>query len=216
MHISKEKNMVSFFPKTVLGKWSIALIVTFFLSLVVFHFCLRGSDAEKLIALSITAVVGIGAFVTGLIGVAKSKEGAILVLLSTVIGFLILMFCLPGLGEAVSGVWGYFNEPTPIPQDRQAFVGVWRSQSGFQLEIKAEGVANIRQIANHNDPDCKMLNIGVAPENIEGMQVKFTGDDNLEVAIPGNYGKVYHIDRAPFVEDGRTKLALNGVTFVKD
>ena len=208
--------MVSFLPKTVLGKWSVALIVTFFLSLAVFHFCLRGSDAEKLIALGITAVAGIAAFVTGIIGVIKSKEGAILVFLSTVIGFLVLMFILPGIGEAVSGVWGYFEEPTPIPQDRQAFVGVWRSQSGFQLEIKAEGMANIRQIANHDDPDCKTLNIGVAPENIEGMRVKFTGKDSLEVVIPGNYGKVYHIDRTPFVEDGRTKMVLNGVTFVKD
>ena len=208
--------MVSFIPKTVLGKWSVGLIATFFLSLVVFHFCLRGSDAEKLIALSITAAAGVGAFFTGIVGVIKSKEGAILVFLSTVIGFLVLMFILPGIGEAVSGVWGYFREPTLIPQEKQAFVGVWRSESGFQLEIKAEGIANIRQIADHNKPDCKALNIGVAPQSIDGMRVKFLGGDNLEVVIPGLYGKVYHIDRVPFAEDGRTKMVLNGVTFMKD
>jgi hypothetical protein len=208
--------MVSFFPKTALGKWSVALIVVFFSSLVVFHFCLRGSDAEKLIALSITAVAAVGAFITGIVGVIKSKEGAILVFLSTVIGFLVLMFILPGLGEAVSGVWGYFEGPTPISQERQAFVGVWKSESGFQFEIKAEGTANIKQIENHENPDCEALNIGVAPENIEGMQVKFTGGNRLEVVIPGNYAKVYNIGRAPFVEDERTKMVLNGVTFVKE
>jgi hypothetical protein len=116
----------------------------------------------------------------------------------------------------VSGIWGYFKGSTPIPQERQAFVGVWKSESGFQLEIKAEGTANIKQIANRNEPDREALNIGVAPENIEGMRVKFTGDGSLEVVKPGNYGKVYHIDRVPFIEDGRTRMVLNGVTFVKD
>jgi hypothetical protein len=208
--------MVSFIPKTVLGKWSVGLIVTFFLSVAVFHFCLRSSDAEKLIALSITLVAAVGAFVTGIVGVVKSKEGAFPVFLSTVIGFLVLMFILPGIGEAVSGVWGYFREPTPIPQENQAFVGVWRSESGFQLEIKAEGTANIKQIANRNEPDCEAMNIGVAPENIEGMRVKFTGKGNLTVVIPSLYGKVYQIDRVPFVENGRTRMVLNGVIFMKD
>jgi hypothetical protein len=187
--------------------------VTFFLSLVVFHFCLRDSDAEKLIALGITAVAAAGAFVTGVVGVIKSKEGAFPVLLSIVIGFIVLMFVLPSIA---GWVVGYFEGPTPLPQERQAFAGVWRSESGFQLEIKAEGTANIKQIANRESPDCEALNIGVAPENIEGMQVKFTGGDNLEVVIPSNYGKVYHINRAPFVEDEQTKMVLNGVTFVKE
>jgi len=192
------------------------LIVIFFLLVAVFHFVLRGSYTEKLLAIGITAVAGVGAFFTGIIGVIKSKEGAILVLLSTVIGFLVLIFILPGLGEAVSGVWGHFKEPVPIPQERQTFVGVWRSESGFQLEIKAQGVANIRQIADHNKPDCEALNIGVAPQDIEGMRVKFIGDGGLEVVSPGNYGTVYHIDRTPFVEDGRSRMVLNGVTFVKN
>ncbi|MGA2916087.1 MAG: hypothetical protein ABSE89_08700 [Sedimentisphaerales bacterium] len=212
--------MVKFIPKTVLGKWSVALIVIFFLLAVVLKiFFISGqwaSDTVKLLASGITAVVGVGAFFTGIIGVIKSKEGAILVFLSTVIGFLVLMFLIPCLGEAVSGVVGYFEGPTPIPQDKQAFVGVWKSESGFQLEIKAEGLANIRQIADHNKPDCKALNIGVAPQDIEGMRVKFTGDNGLEVVSPGNYGKVYHIDRTPFVEDGRARMVLNGVTFTKD
>ena len=205
--------MVNFLPKTVLGKWSVALIVIFFLLVAVFHFCLRNSDAEKLIALSITAVAAAGAFVTGIVGVIKSKEGAFPVLLSTVIGFIVLMFVLPSI---VGLVVGYIGGPTPIPQEKQAFVGVWRSESGFQLEIKAEGTANIKQIADHNKPDCKALNIGVAPQSIDGMQVKFLRGDNLEVVIPSLYGKVYHIDRTVFVEDGRTKMVLNSVTFVKD
>ena len=120
--------MVHFIPKTVLGKWSVGLIVIFFLLVAVQKvFIISGqwaSDAVKLNALGITVVAGVGAFVTGIIGVIKSKEGAILVLLSTVTGFIVLMFILPGLGEAVSGVWGYFEGPTPIPQERQAFVGV--------------------------------------------------------------------------------------------
>jgi hypothetical protein len=208
--------MVSFLPKTVLGKWSVSLIViSFLLFLAVFRFGLVSIDAGKLLAGGITAAAGIAAFFTGLISIVKN-ERAVLVFLSIIIGFLALMFFLPGIGEAVSWAVGFVEGQTPIPQDKQAFVGVWRSESGFQLEIKAEGAANIRQIADHNAPDCKTLNIGVAPQNIEGMRVKFTGDGGLEVVSPGNYGKEYHIDQTPFVEGGRTKMVLNGVTFVKD
>jgi hypothetical protein len=209
--------MINFLPKTVLGKWSVGLIVTFFLLLAVLKvFLISGqwaSDAVKLLAGSITAVAAVGAFFTGIIGVVKSKEGAFLVLLSIVTGFIVLMFLLPGI---VGWVVGFFGGPAPIPQENQAFVGVWRSESGFQLEIKAEGTADIRQIANRKEPDCKTLNIGVAPQGVEGMRVKFTGKDNLEVVTPGLYGKVYHIDRTPFVEKGLTEMVLNGVTFVKD
>jgi hypothetical protein len=205
--------MVRFIPKTVLGKWSVGLIAVFFLSMAVFHFCLRNSDTEKLIALGITVTAAAGAFFTGIFGVTKSKEGAYSVLLSTVTGFIVLGFILPPI---VCWAAGYFAGPTPLPQDRQAFMGVWRSESGFQIAIKAEGTANIKQIANRESSDCEALNIGVAPENIEGMRVKFTGRDSLEVVIPSLYGKVYHIDRAPFVEDGRTKMVLNGVTFLKE
>jgi hypothetical protein len=209
--------MVTFIPKTVLGKWSVALIVVFFLLVAVQKVFIISSqwasDAEKLIALGITVVAAVGAFVTGIVGVIKSKEGAFPVLLSTVTGFIVLMFVLPSI---MGWVVGYFKGPTPIPQEKQVFVGVWRSESGFQLEIKAEGTANIKQIANCNKPDREALNIGVAPENIEGMRVKFTGKGNLEVVIPSLYARVYHIDRAPFVKDGRTKMVLNGVTFVKD
>jgi hypothetical protein len=97
--------MAGFLPKTVLGKWSVALIVTFFLLLVVFHFCLRGSDAEKLLALSITAGAAIAAFVTGIVGVIRNKEGAFLVLLSIVTGFIVLGFLLPSI---VGWVVGFF------------------------------------------------------------------------------------------------------------
>jgi hypothetical protein len=87
--------MVNFLPKTVLGKWSVGLIAVFFLSLVVFHFCLKGSDAEKLIALGIEAAAAGGAFVTGIVGIIKSTERAFLVLLSIVTGFIFLMFLIP-------------------------------------------------------------------------------------------------------------------------
>lgn len=87
--------MANLLPETILGKWSVGLIVAFFLSLVVFHFCLKGSDAEKLIVLGIEAAASGGAFVTGIVGVIKSKEAAFLVLFSIVIGFIFLMFLIP-------------------------------------------------------------------------------------------------------------------------
>jgi len=120
--------MVNFLPKTVLGKWSVALMVIFFLLVAVFHFCLRSSDAEKLIALSITVVAAVGAFVTGIVGVVKSKEGAFPVLLSTVTGFIVLMFVLPSI---VGSVVGYIERPTPHPTGKASIRGSMEVRIGI-------------------------------------------------------------------------------------
>jgi hypothetical protein len=90
--------MVSFLPKTVLGKWSVGLIVVFFLLAAVLKIFISGqraSDTAKFIALGIEAAAAGGAFVTGIVSVIKSKEGTFLVLLSIVIGFIFLMFLIP-------------------------------------------------------------------------------------------------------------------------
>ena len=96
-------------PKTILGKWSIVLIVAipvFFyigMSFVDFY---ESVPAGKTIphdivvrpgvALPMLAgfVSGIAAFFVGIIGITRKKDHSVLVFLSTAIGFLVLLWCL--------------------------------------------------------------------------------------------------------------------------
>ena len=96
-------------PKTILGKWSIVLIVAipvFFyigMSFVDFYeFVPAGKTiphdiiVRPGVALSMLAgfVCGIAAFFTGIMGIMKKKDYSILVFLSSATGFLMLLWCL--------------------------------------------------------------------------------------------------------------------------
>lgn len=96
-------------PKTILGKWSIVLIVAipvFFyigMSFVGFY---ESVPAGKTIphdivvrpgvALPMLAgfISGIAAFFVGIIGITRKKDHSVFVFLSTAIGFLVLLWCL--------------------------------------------------------------------------------------------------------------------------
>jgi len=86
-----------------LGKWSVGLIVIFFLSLTTLYlFCALGQRGGQgffdnlLLAIPglVAGIAGIFAFFIGIISIFKDKERSILVFLSTAIGFIVLLWCL--------------------------------------------------------------------------------------------------------------------------
>jgi len=98
---------IYFAPKTTLGKWSVALIIVFIVLLGVFQLLVasgqRGgetffSNLILTIPMLIAGVSGISAFVTGLIGIIKSRERSVIVYLSALIGLFVLLFWI---GEIV-------------------------------------------------------------------------------------------------------------------
>jgi len=103
----------------------------------------------------------------------------------------------------------------PVPRDKDAFIGLWVSHSGFQLEIKSDGTATITQITDTLDPDFTKLNIAVAPAFIKDMLVEFRGDSILSVAKPLNYAKEYFINKNPYQVGDTSRLVLNGVVLIK-
>ncbi len=89
--------------KTRLGKWSVGLIIVFFLSLATLclfiAFGQRGGESffsNLLLAIPglVAGISGILAFFTGIISIFKNKERSVLVFLSTAIGFFVLFWCL--------------------------------------------------------------------------------------------------------------------------
>ena len=96
---------ITVLPKTSWGKWSAGLIVAFILFFVLFLILVasgqRGgetffSNLLLTVPMLLAGTCGVAAFVTGLIGIIKSKERSILVYLAIFIGFEIMVF---GLGE---------------------------------------------------------------------------------------------------------------------
>ena len=86
-----------------MGKWSIGLIIAFFLFFAVFWIFIalgqRGGDTYfSNLALAmpslLSGVSGVFAFLTGLIGVIRNRERSILVFLAMLIGLFVLLFCL--------------------------------------------------------------------------------------------------------------------------
>ena len=96
-----------FMPKTALGKWSVALIVAFIVLLVSFQILVasgqRGGETFfsaliLTVPILIAGISGVSAFVTGLIGVIRSRERSISVYLAVTIGLLVLLW---GLAEII-------------------------------------------------------------------------------------------------------------------
>jgi hypothetical protein len=97
-------------PKTTLGKWSLVLIIVMpILLLVGSSFAdnlyasvpagdtiLKDISARPALALTMLAgfFCGIGAFITGLLTILKEKERAVLVIISTIIGALVIGFLI--------------------------------------------------------------------------------------------------------------------------
>jgi hypothetical protein len=79
--------------------------------------------------------------------------------------------------------------PTPVPQDRQAFVGKWKSNSGFVMTIRGEGTADLSHGVTETYPDFDRLCIKVSPREIKGLLVNFPGTDTLEVSVPLLFAK---------------------------
>jgi len=90
-------------PKTNLGKYSLILIIAFFIFLAIFFLFInlgeKGGDTyfsnlKLTIPFTIAWISAIASFFTGIISILKDKERAVLVFLSTILGFLILLFIL--------------------------------------------------------------------------------------------------------------------------
>ncbi len=56
-----------------------------------------------------------------------------------------------------------FKSPIPIPENKKAFIGTWVSHTGFKMNIKPSGTADLTQNNNSSNPDDVKLSIGVTP-----------------------------------------------------
>ncbi|MBR9706159.1 hypothetical protein GOV14_03935 [Candidatus Pacearchaeota archaeon] len=90
-------------PKSNLGRWSVGLIISFFVFLGLFFLFVklgeRGGDTffsnlKLTIPMIIAGLCGVCAFLTGFTSIIKNKERSVFVFLVTLMGFFILLYIL--------------------------------------------------------------------------------------------------------------------------
>ena len=90
-------------PKSTAGRWAVVLVIAFFLFFALFQLLVavgqRGgetffSNLALTIPILLAGSCGVTAFVTGMVGVIKSRERSILVYFAILIGLFVLMFVL--------------------------------------------------------------------------------------------------------------------------
>lgn len=108
-----------------------------------------------------------------------------------------------------------FMRATPVPKEKREFVGKWQSNSGFIIEIKNEGLVDLSNNLTKTDADYEKLCIKVGPSFIKDIFVNFKEDNILQVIKPLVYAKEYKIDQAPYQENNKVMIVLNGVILIK-
>ncbi len=88
-------------------------------------------------------------------------------------------------------------EKTPIPEDKQAFIGNWTGENGTDLSINGDGSGSVK------------ITKGVSKE-ITGGAVTFEGKDKLKIGLFG-LEHIFNIDEAP---EGDA-MKLSGESFEK-
>lgn len=90
-------------PYSRLGKWSIRLILLFVLFIALFYFLIRGgqrsgynfvSNPNLVLSILTAALCAIASFVVGMIGIIKSRERSVFVILSCIVGLFVLMLTI--------------------------------------------------------------------------------------------------------------------------
>jgi hypothetical protein len=96
-------------PKTKLGKWAGGLIAAFFLSfLTLILFILSGQKPRNTLNLYLgipgicAAISGTAAFFTGAVSIIKFRERSILVILTTIIGFIVTLIVVMEVVEGLT------------------------------------------------------------------------------------------------------------------
>ena len=91
-----------FLPSTCLGRWSLWLIIAFFLLRLIQVLVLSGQSGGETFTDNLPLIIpsfaslacAITSFVTGIIGIIWKKERAVLVFISSLIGLLVLLFII--------------------------------------------------------------------------------------------------------------------------
>jgi hypothetical protein len=124
------------------------------------------------------------------------KKGCLIIVIVLLIGIMVVI-----LIEYISDI------PIPIQKDKESFIGIWKSSSGFAFEIEPNGFAKILECS-----DSDIIFQWLPGRN---PRVFFKGDSLLNLSDPFNMFRSYKINRLPYRDSSTFKMILNGVTLTK-
>ncbi|MGO8836579.1 MAG: hypothetical protein ACLQAH_10430 [Limisphaerales bacterium] len=125
------------------------------------------------------------------------------------------------LALAANSSWG-----KPLPPDKLAFVGLWKTPTGYGLDFNTNGTVKITEDYNWQEipgwftvfqRDWNEDNVPVAGGtnySATVWDVEFQNDDFLLIYGPGA-NRRYKINIYPYTETNGTKMVLNGMEFTR-
>lgn len=128
------------------------------------------------------------------------------------------LVCLAALITNCS--WG-----KPLPPDKLAFVGLWKTSTGYGLDFKTNGLVKITEDYRMNELKGSLFerdwnddNVPIEPgpggSGFFLWNVDFQNDDFLLIYGPGA-NRRYKINIYPYTETNQTKMFLNGMEFTR-
>jgi hypothetical protein len=147
---------------------------------------------------------GILFLISGLLNAIPNNSSAAAPRWARQIGIALLALC------AAAGATSIYRGPgpTPVPKDKESFVGLWQNGKGFTMEISPDGRTKVTADKDSKIDSCN----NPLGEGAKGdFQACFQAGEKLELTT-GLFGKtkLYHIDRYPHPEGNQIKMVLNG------
>ncbi len=132
-----------------------------------------------------------------------------------------------GFGLTLAVLLGQFTASgQPLPQDKQAFLGLWKTRTGYALEFSTNGtvrmtqayeLSELRPFSFERSWNEGNVPLGPGPDghDFRLWKVEFQEDDFLQLSGPGD-SRRYKINLYPFTEGDQTKMFLNEMEFIRE
>lgn len=100
----------------------------------------------------------------------------------------------------------------PLLEHHQDFVGEWKTESST-LQIEKNGDAKFVQ---QHKSEIKTAESDTKSSSISDIKAPLSALNNQHIAIgQGHFGKEFKVDKAPFKQDGKWQMILDGQTYTR-
>lgn len=104
------------------------------------------------------------------------------------------------------------SKTSPLLEKQQDFIGQWKNDSST-LEIEKDGDA---KFSEHLKAENKSASQDIKTSSVSDIKAPITQFDTQHFVIgDGTMSKEFKIDRAPFKQDGKWHVILNGQLYTK-
>ena len=105
------------------------------------------------------------------------------------------------------------SKTSPLLENNKSYIGEWKSDNSA-LTIDKDGVAQYKQ---HHKSENKTSNNDIKTSSASNIKAPISQLDGQHLKIgQGNLSQDFEITKAPFLQDGKWRIILNGTSYTKE